>query len=151
MNNRVHFSSKKGDWGTPWELFHKLNRKHGPCTLDVCATPFNAKVRNFITPAENSLRPEVPWNGVCWMNPPYGRVIARWLAKVYDEVKSGRASKVVCLLPSRTDTTWFHDFVLPHSNIEFIRGRVKFEGADNSAPFPSLVAVFTKRSVTNDS
>ena len=77
------------------------------------------------------------WTGVCWCNPPYGRQIGKWVEKA---VKS--SATVVMLLPARTDTKWFHDWCLPYGKIEFLRGRLKFGGCDNSAPFPSMIVVF---------
>lgn len=79
------------------------------------------------------------------MNPPYGRVLPRWMAKAVTEVWKGRARKVICLLPARTDTAWWHSYVLPYAaQIHYLRGRIRFEGADSSAPFPSAVVIFAK-------
>lgn len=75
-----------------------------------------------------------------WLNPPYGRAIGLWMAKAVAAAEAG--ATVVCLVPSRTDTRWWHDYVLPHGQVEFIRGRLKFGGCKNSAPFPSAVVVF---------
>ena len=77
------------------------------------------------------------WTGVCWCNPPYGRQIGKWVEKA---VKS--FATVDMLLPARRDTKWFHDWCLPYGKIEFLRGRLKFGGCENSAPFPSMVVVF---------
>jgi site-specific DNA-methyltransferase (adenine-specific) len=74
------------------------------------------------------------------MNPPYGREIGQWVKKAYNESRNG--ATVVCLLPARTDTAWWHDYVLPMATVTFIRGRLKFGDSKNSAPFPSAVAVF---------
>ena len=80
------------------------------------------------------------WVGRCWMNPPYGRGIGKWVQKAYEESLKG--TLVVCLLPSRTDTKWWHDYVMKAKEICFIKGRLKFGGAKNSAPFPSCVVIF---------
>ena len=136
----VHFSSKKMEWATPWELFHVWDISHGPFTLDVCATWENAKCRTFFSPATNGLIQ--CWYGVCWMNPPYGREIGRWIAKAVDEIHQRNAERIVCLLPARTDTAWWHAFVMPYGDIHFLRGRVRFEGAKHPAPFPSAVVIF---------
>ena len=136
----VHFSSKKMDWATPWELFRVWDISHGPFTLDVCATPKNAKCGVYYTPEMNSLTKR--WSGVCWMNPPYGREIGRWIAKAVGEVQKGHADRVVCLLPARTDTAWWHELVMPYGFAHFLRGRVRFEGAEHAAPFPSAIVVF---------
>ena len=76
-------------------------------------------------------------DGVCWCNPPYGRQIGKWVEKAFKS-----SATVVMLLPARTDTKWFHDWCLPYGKIEFLRGRLKFGGCDNSAPFPSMIVVF---------
>ena len=136
----VHFSSKKMDWATPWELFRAWDISHGPFTLDVCATSDNSKCSSFFTPAINGLWQK--WGGTCWMNPPYGREIGRWIAKAVGEVHKGHADRVVCLLPARTDTAWWHDLVIPYGDIHFLRGRVRFEGAEHAAPFPSAIVIF---------
>ena len=138
----VHFSSKKMDWATPWELFRAWDISHGPFTLDVCATAANAKCGRYFSPETNGLLQ--PWAGVCWMNPPYGRVIGQWIGKAAAESKKSPVTRVVCLIPARTDTAWWHDLVLPHAAVHFLRGRVRFEGARHAAPFPSAIAVFEK-------
>lgn len=84
------------------------------------------------------------WAGRCWCNPPYGRQIGKWVEKAVKEVKRG-VPLVVMLLPARTDTKWFHDYCLPYGKIEFLRGRLKFGGCENPAPFPSMIVVFEKR------
>ena len=140
MRTKVHFSSRKKDWATPWEFFRHWNLLQGPFTLDVCATAENAKCERYFSPEEDGLTQE--WNGICWMNPPYGRVIGQWLGKAVAEVRERRARRVVCLVPARTDTAWWHDFVLPRGAATFIRGRIRFEGAEHSAPFPSAVVIF---------
>lgn len=145
MNNKmaVHFSSATDDWATPQSFFDKMNEKYGPFDLDVCASVENAKVDCFYTEVDNGLTK--PWahdsgEGICWMNPPYGRGIGDWVKKAYLEAQNG-CRRVVCLLPARTDTKWFHDYCTK-GEIEFIKGRLKFGGAKNSAPFPSMVVVF---------
>ena len=135
MDN-VHFSSMTDLWSTPQNLFDKLNRIHG-FMLDVCADDTNHKCSRYYTKEQNGLL--MPWFGVCWMNPPYGREIGAWVKKAYESSLEG--SKVVCLLPSRTDTKWWHDYCMK-GNIEFIRGRLKFGDAKNSAPFPSAIVIF---------
>lgn len=134
----VHFSSKTDLWATPADFFSRYNGKFG-FDLDVCALPENAKCERFFTPDQDGLKQE--WNGVCWMNPPYGRGIGAWVKKAYEASQQGAV--VVCLLPARTDTAWWHDYCTL-GQIEFIRGRLKFGGSKNSAPFPSAVVVFGK-------
>jgi len=141
VNHRVHFSGRNQAWGTPWPLFRRIDALFGPCELDVCAVAENAKCQSFLSPEVDGL--SVRWRGVCWMNPPYGRGLGDWLKKAQQETEAGHARRVVCLIPSRTDTKWWHETVLPQARvIVYIRGRVKFHGAANNAPFPSVVVVF---------
>lgn len=124
------------EWSTPQWLFDELDKEF-KFTLDVCATPVNAKCKGYIS--DDSL--SVGWrNDICWMNPPYGREIVKWVKKAYMESLEG--GTVVCLLPSRTDTRWWHNYVMNAKEIRFIKGRLKFNGSKNSAPFPSCVVIF---------
>ena len=134
MNTDVMFSSKTDLWATPQELFDKYDAIYHFET-DVCALPGNAKCKRFFTPEMDGLKQE--WTGVCWCNPPYGRQIGKWVEKACKSFAT-----VVMLLPARTDTKWFHDWCLPYGKIEFLRGRLKFGGCENSAPFPSMIVVF---------
>ena len=132
MSTDVHFSSKTPEWSTPQDLFDKLH-KVWEFTLDVCATEENAKVLYFYDKADDGLKQS--WKGhVCWMNPPYGREIVKWMRKAFQE--SLRGAVVVCLVPARTDTVWWHDYAMK-GDVTFLKGRLKFGGAKNSAPFPS--------------
>lgn len=139
MNTELMFSSKTDLWETPQDLFDKLNNEF-QFTLDVCATPENAKCDKFYTKEQDGLKH--PWKGTVWCNPPYGRGIGQWVRRALFASVSG--STVVMLLPARTDTKWFHDYIYKRNNVEirFIRGRLKFGGNKNSAPFPSMVVVF---------
>ena len=132
----VHFSSKTDLWATPQEFFDKYDKIFN-FEVDVCATKENAKCDKFFTQEDDGLSQE--WEGVCWMNPPYGRDIGKWMKKAYESSLEG--ATVVCLVPSRTDTKWWHDYSMK-GDIEFIKGRLKFGGSKNSAPFPSAVVVF---------
>lgn len=132
----VHFSSKTDMWATPQEFFDKYDARFNFET-DVCASPENAKCRTYFTEQVNGLAQK--WSGSCWMNPPYGRAIKEWMRKAYESSLDG--ATVVCLVPARTDTAWWHDYAAK-GDIEFIRGRIKFGGHKNSAPFPSAVVVF---------
>lgn len=139
MNTELMFSSKTDLWETPQDLFDKLNNEF-QFTLDVCATPENAKCDKFYTKEQDGLKH--PWKGTVWCNPPHGRGIGQWVRRALFASVSG--STVVMLLPARTDTKWFHDYIYKRNNVEirFIRGRLKFGGSKNSAPFPSMVVVF---------
>ena len=133
----VHFSSKRDDWETPLSLFEGLRAEFG-IELDVCALPGNAKCPAYFGPEEDGLAQR--WQGVCWMNPPYGRAIGEWVRKAWASAEQG--ATVVCLLPARTDTAWWHEYVQKAAEIRFLRGRVRFVGAERSAPFPSAVVIF---------
>lgn len=142
--NKTLFSSVKTDWETPPKLFEELNAEFG-FVLDVCAVPSNTKCANFLTPQDNSLIQ--PWSdilevavGSAYMNPPYGRECGKWVAKAYAESLKGLT--VVGLLPARTDTQWFHDYVYGKAEVRFLKGRLTFVGAPAPAPFPSMVVVW---------
>ena len=132
----VHFSSKTDLWSTPDDFFKRYDNIYH-FDLDVCATDENAKCEKYYTKETNGL--EQNWQGVCWMNPPYGREISKWVVKAYESSLVG--ATVVCLIPARTDTKYWHDYVMK-GEIEFIRGRLKFGNAKNCAPFPSAIVVF---------
>tara|TARA_S200002703_G_scaffold19602_1_gene15879 strand:+ start:69 stop:518 length:450 start_codon:yes stop_codon:yes gene_type:complete len=133
----VHYSSKTDNWSTPVDFFSVLNKEFD-FSLDVCASAENAKCARYFTREDDGLSKAWAPNR-CWMNPPYGREIGKWVEKAWKE--SQRGATVVCLLPSRTDTKWWHDYVM-RGEIRFVRGRLKFGGSKNSAPFPSAVVVF---------
>lgn len=133
----IHFSSKTDLWATPQDLFDKLNAKY-KFTLDVCAVAENTKCDVWFTPEIDGLAQN--WGkDICWMNPPYGRQIIQWMKKAYESSLCG--ATVVCLVPSRTDTRWWHEYAIK-GQIEFLRGRLKFGGHKDSAPFPSAIVVF---------
>ena len=138
----VHFQSRFLAWETPPAFFAEVDREFG-FTLDVCALPSNAKCARFYSPADDGLKQG--WQGVCWCNPPYGKEIGLWVQKAQQSASGGGAT-VVCLLPARTDTRWWHDFVVPFAaEVRFLKGRLKFGGSANSvnsAPFPSALVVF---------
>jgi phage N-6-adenine-methyltransferase len=131
------FSSNDVTWETPWELFLKLHGEFN-FNLDVCALPQTAKCVNYFTPDIDGLSQD--WIGTCWMNPPYGREISIWLKKAYEESLKG--STVVCLIPARTDTKYWHEYCMKAAEIRFIKGRIKFGNSRNSAPFPSAIVIF---------
>jgi site-specific DNA-methyltransferase (adenine-specific) len=130
VNTRVMFSSMRTDWRTPRSVYQKLDREFcfdfGPCPS----------------------RPEFDGLGIEWgesnfVNPPYGRAIGNWIEKGYLEWKKGKT--VVFLIPSRTDTRWWHEFIMKADEIRFVKGRLKFSNHHSSAPFPSAIAVFKGR------
>lgn len=134
------FSSKTSEWETPQELFDKLNKKFN-FTLDPCATEHNRKCKNFINKDRNGLEQSWEDHNV-FMNPPYGRKIYDWVRKAYESAKFDNAT-VVCLLPARTDTKWFHEFC-KKGKIEFIKGRLRFNNSKENAPFPSMIVIFKR-------
>jgi phage N-6-adenine-methyltransferase len=134
---RALFGSAKTNWETPPDLFAVLDREFS-FTLDVCATRANHKCAAYFTCAQDGLRQR--WTGTCWMNPPYGRAIAAWVAKARREGRHG--TTVVGLLPARTDTAWWQDTVMRAREIRLLRGRIRFVGAASPAPFPSAVVIF---------
>ena len=130
----VHFSSKSYEWETPQDFFLELHREFD-FTLDPCATHENAKLPKYYTKEENGLSKN--WDGErVFMNPPYGREITKWVKKAYES-----KALVVGLLPARTDTQWFHNWIYNKARIRFIKGRLKFS-KKNSAPFPSMVVIW---------
>lgn len=138
MNNDLMFSSKKQDWETPIDFFNNINQEFN-FELDVCAFPENAKCDKYFTPEIDGLKQK--WNGTCWMNPPYGREIVKWIKKAYSE--SVKGATVVCLIPARTDTKYWHEIIFPYAKeIRFIKGRLKFGKSKNAAPFPSALVIF---------
>lgn len=140
MNMDVHYSSKKDDWETPQELFNLLDSEFH-FTLDVCATKENAKCEKFYTIDDNGI--DQPWDkDVCWMNPPYGNQIGAWVERAYYTGWQDNGF-VCCLLPARTDTRWWWNFCARAEEIRFLKGRLKFGGHKNSAPFPSAVVLFS--------
>jgi phage N-6-adenine-methyltransferase len=152
----VHFSSETDNWATPKDFFEEMDRKYGPLTLDVCASPTNRKCfawfglgpdGSFTDGLAHDWNVDHGGKGVtgCWMNPPYGREIGKWVKKAYDESKKG--CLVVALLPARTDTRWFHSYIYGKAEIVFVKGRLKFGDAKNSAPFPSMVVIFRPNTI----
>lgn len=141
MNTKLHFSSKSDEWATPQDFFDKLHAEFDFC-LDPCATAENAKCVLYYTLEDDGLTQ--PWlRQRVFCNPPYSQ-IKLWMAKAYEESQKG--ALVVCLVPSRTDTRWFHDYAMK-GEVRFIRGRLKFGGSKNSAPFPSALVIFRPKSI----
>ena len=140
MNKDLMFSSKSNEWDTPQDFYDKLNKEFG-FNLDPCSTHDNTKCKKHFTQEEDGLLQD--WGGhIVFMNPPYGRNIHKWVQKAYEESKKPDTT-VVCLIPARTDTSYWHDYIFGKAaDIRFIRGRLKFGNSKNAAPFPSAVIVF---------
>lgn len=136
MNN-ILFSSKSEEWETPQNLFDELNKEFN-FTIDVASSDNNYKVKKHYTKNDNGLLQN--WdNEIVWCNPPYGRKIGDWVKKA-----SESKGIVVMLIPARTDTKWFHEYIYIKQNVEtrFLKGRLKFGNSKNSAPFPSMIVIF---------
>ena len=135
----VLFSSASEEWATPQAVYDKLNEEFH-FTLDPCATKQNAKCATFFTKQQNGLLQN--WEGHrVFCNPPYGKIIYQWVKKAFEESRKPN-TKVVMLLPSRTDIMWFHEFIYKKAQVRFIKGRLKFGNSNNSAPFPSMIVIF---------
>ena len=141
--NQALLSSKKMDWCTPQEFFDKLNAEFH-FVLDPAATVKSAKCKQYFTPETDGLSQSWDYGGAVFCNPPYGRHIGDWVRKGYEESQKGIV--VVMLIPSRTDTSYFHDYIYGKAEIRFIRGRLKFTdengNAYDPAPFPSMGVIW---------
>jgi phage N-6-adenine-methyltransferase len=139
--DKILYSSRSEMWATPHALFERLDAIYS-FDVDVCAVAGNAKCKKYFTPSIDGLKQS--WRGACWMNPPYGRDIIQWMRKAY--ISSLQGATVVCLVPARTDTRWWHSYAMK-GEVEFIKGRLKFGDAKNSAPFPSAIITFKPRKI----
>lgn len=153
MNTEVMFSSLSNEWETPQDFFDKLNEEFH-FTLDPCCREYNHKCEKYYTIETDGFNKS--WEGeTVFCNPPYGREIGKWVEKCANEAKKENTT-IVMLIPARTDTKWFHDYIYNKDNVEirFIKGRLKFinrmlpsykeDGSTKlqSAPFPSMVVIF---------
>ena len=139
MNRKALMSSKSNEWETPHEFFNLLDAEFH-FNLDPCATDENKKCDKYYTIADDGISKN--WEGYrVFCNPPYGRELPKWVEKAYEESRKPK-TLVVMLIPARTDTRWFHDYIYGKAEIRFIRGRLRFSGATENAPFPSMVVVF---------
>lgn len=135
--NKGMMSSNSSEWATPQGFFDELNKEFN-FTLDPCCTSHNKKCTKYYTKLDNGLTKD--WSGeTVFCNPPYGREITEWVKKCHEESKRG--ATVVMLIPARTDTSYFHEYIYGKHEIRFIRGRLKFGDSKQSAPFPSMVVV----------
>ncbi|MDN7044819.1 DNA N-6-adenine-methyltransferase [Lactiplantibacillus plantarum] len=145
MINKALFTSNKEDWETPQDFYDRLNAKYH-FEWDLAASDDNAKCSCYFTRDDNSL--EQDWEGLSgnlFLNPPYGRELKLWVKKA---ATTGLKDKqnLVMLIPSRTDTSYWHDYIFNHAEIKFLRGRLKFEVdgiSGDSAPFPSAIVIYT--------
>ena len=145
MNTDLMFSSATDLWATPIDFYNELDAEFH-FDLDPCATHDNAKCAKYYTKETDGLKQD--WGGhTVFCNPPYGRVIGDWVKKAYEESQKQNTT-VVLLIPARTDTKYFHDYIYHKAEIRFLRGRLKFGDAKNSAPFPSMVVIFRSQKPT---
>ena len=138
MVNQALFSSNSDEWATPQHIFDSLDAEFN-FNLDPCATESNHKCDTFYTAKTDGLKQN--WGGQrVFCNPPYSN-ISLWVEKAFRETRNDN-TLVVLLIPARTDTRYFHDFIYQRAEIRFIKGRLKFNDSKNSAPFPSMVVIF---------
>lgn len=128
------FTSNTDNWATPQSFFDEV-AKEFKFDVDVCADEYNHKVDKYFTKEQDGLSQD--WDGFVWCNPPYGREIGKWVERVSKHSGGG-----VMLLPARTDTRWFHDWIYGKAEIRFIKWRLKFGDSKNSAPFPSMLVIY---------
>ena len=147
----AHFR-RFGNWCTPQDFFDKLNEEFG-FVLDAAATAKTANCAQYFTPETDGLKSS--WNvekGAVFCNPPYGREIGKWVKKAYEESQEG--AQIVLLIPARTDTTYFHNYIYGKAEIRFIRGRLRFTDEDGKAsdpaPFPSMLVIYNKEAKLNE-
>lgn len=127
LGRQACFSSLRSDWRTPKALYQGLDAEFH---FDFDPCPANPKFDGL----------KVGWQQSNFVNPPYGRDIGRWFAKAWEEYQKGKT--VVFLVPSRTDTKWWHQYCMKATEIRFIKGRLYFDDGDGRAPFPSAIIVF---------
>ena len=140
MNKQLMFSSAKDDWTTPKYLFEQLNAEFH-FTVDLCASEENALCSKYYTKTNDGMKAQLLGERV-FCNPPYGRsATSDWIKKC----ATSEADVCVMLIPARTDTKAFHEYIYGNAEIRFIKGRLKFGGAKNGAPFPSMIVIFRKK------
>jgi phage N-6-adenine-methyltransferase len=150
-SQEAYRSSSDDSWTTPRTFFDSLNREFD-FTLDAAALKSSALCNRWYGPDHDSLDMQDAFSrdwqqdaqGNIWLNPPYGRTIKSWMQKANLEASRG-GGQIVCLVPSRTDTTWWHENCIQHE-VRFIRGRLKFGNQKNPAPFPSAVVIMRGKS-----
>lgn len=139
MDISLMFSRKEDGWESPQDFYDRLNSEFH-FTLDPSCSKETAKCKKYYTVEDDGLSKD--WSGeTVYCNPPYGRVIAKWVEKAHVESKKP-GTTIVMLLPARTDTKWFHDHIYGKAEIRFIKGRLKFGGSKINAPFPNIVVIF---------
>ena len=140
MKHVAAYSSASVEWYTPRPFVAALSAEFGPFTLDPCASDASAVCDRYFTADDDGLSHS--WSGeTVYMNPPYGYGIGKWIEKAYLE-SLNEGTVVVGLIPAKTETRWWHDYVMKAEEIRFIKGRMRFSGSNVNAPFPSCVVVW---------
>jgi phage N-6-adenine-methyltransferase len=138
LKQKVYHESKRADWETPWHVFDPYNDEFA-FSLDVCAEAHTRKCARYFSPEQDGLAQD--WGeDICWMNPPYGTQIGVWMEKAYRSSLSG--ATVVCLVPSRTGTLWWHAWVRDKAEIRYRKGRIRFVGAPSGATFDAAAVIY---------
>ncbi|MGI9556052.1 MAG: DNA N-6-adenine-methyltransferase [Cyanophyceae cyanobacterium] len=145
MDKKLMFSSVTDQWATPLKVYDNvISHLNLDPQWDLAADQSNSKCTNFIDESQDSLKTKWPSGEVCWLNPPYGKLLKKFVDKCVTELEgSAPPSKVIWLLPARTDTKWFNS-LSKHPNcskVIFLKGRIKFGSETTDAPFPSVVIV----------
>lgn len=136
--NKGLFTSNSAEWETPQDLFDALNAEFH-FTLDPCSTDENAKCSKHYTKEQDGLKQD--WTGeTVFCNPPYGRELPKWIRKCYQHFIGGGTA--VLLIPARTDTKVFHEYIYHKAEVRFLKGRLHFSGAKWNAPFPSMIVIY---------
>lgn len=146
MLNQGLFSSEKQDWCTPQQFFDELDAEFH-FVLDAAATHQNSKCKRCFTPEDDGLIQNWDMGGAVYCNPPYGKEIGLWVKKAYEEAQKG--TTIVMLIPARTDTKYFHEYIYYKAEIRFVKGRLKFTDENGTpkgtAPFPSMVVIYNRK------
>ena len=146
MLNQGLFSSEKQDWCTPQQFFDELDAEFH-FVLDAAATHQNSKCKRCFTPEDDGLIQNSDVGGAVYCNPPYGKEIGLWVKKAYEEAQKG--TTIVMLIPARTDTKYFHEYIYHKAEIRFVKGRLKFTDENGTpkgtAPFPSMVVIYNRK------
>ena len=146
MLNQGLFSSEKQDWCTPQQFFDELDAEFH-FVLDAAATHQNSKCKRCFTPEDDGLIQNWDVGGAVYCNPPYGKEIGLWVKKAYEEAQKG--TTIVMLIPARTDTKYFHEYIYHKAEIRFVKGRLKFTDENGTpkgkAPFPYMVVIYNRK------
>lgn len=139
----IYVTNNNDEWETPQDLFEEYNKIYN-FKLDACASAENKKCNIYFNKENNALLKEWCYSSV-WCNPPYSRGnIDKFVKKCFEEWKKYN-NNIVLLIPAKTDTLYFHNYILPYCKIIFIKGRLRFNNTKNCAPFPSIICIYEKK------